>query len=166
MKFFSGILRRPFPINGLSPREETLRIPTRMPISTSVAPFLERKIGMVGMRRQKTDEKANWAKELRMKSRVNILSVGIREPTSLRSTGSGQWSTVLFFGPLPVEIVEVIADIHIPFLRIKGAEDGPLEPMWVFGTLRQIDKSGNSVRFTGILTDEEDTGPENDFMVD
>jgi hypothetical protein len=63
-------------------------------------------------------------------------------------------STVFFFDPLQVDIVEVIADIHIPFLRIEGPEDGPLEPLLVFRSLREIDKYGNSVRLTGFFTDE------------
>jgi hypothetical protein len=72
MKSLSEILRRALPTKGLRTREETLKTPTRTPISASLDPNLERYIGMVGMRIKKTEEKANWAKKLRTKSRVNI----------------------------------------------------------------------------------------------
>jgi hypothetical protein len=42
MKLLSGILTRAFPTIGLKIKEETLKTPTRTPISASLAPNLER----------------------------------------------------------------------------------------------------------------------------
>jgi hypothetical protein len=42
MNFLSGILKRALPTNGLKTNEETLNIPTRMPISDSEALLLDR----------------------------------------------------------------------------------------------------------------------------
>jgi hypothetical protein len=50
MKVFSGILRRALPTKGLRTNEETVKIPMRTPISTSVDPDLERYIGRVGIK--------------------------------------------------------------------------------------------------------------------
>jgi len=72
MNFFSEIFIRALPTKGLMIREATLKAPTRTPISASLEPNLERKIGKVGMRMQKTKEDTNWAKKLSTKSRVNI----------------------------------------------------------------------------------------------
>jgi hypothetical protein len=72
MNFFSEILKSALPTKGLMIREATLNAPTRTPISASLEPNLERKIGKVGMRMQKTKEDTNWAKKLITKSRVNI----------------------------------------------------------------------------------------------
>jgi hypothetical protein len=63
---------RALPTKGLMMSEATLRLPTRIPISASLEPNLDRKIGKVGMRMQKTKEDTNCAKKLRLKSRVNI----------------------------------------------------------------------------------------------
>ena len=50
MKVLSGILNRAFPTKGLKIKEETLKIPIRIPISDSPALSCDRKIGRVGMR--------------------------------------------------------------------------------------------------------------------
>jgi hypothetical protein len=42
INFFSGIFRRALPTNGLRATEERVKIPIRMPISTSLDPNLER----------------------------------------------------------------------------------------------------------------------------
>jgi len=42
MKCLSGVLTRPLPTKGLRMSEDTLRLPIRTPISTSVDPNLER----------------------------------------------------------------------------------------------------------------------------
>jgi hypothetical protein len=72
INFLSGIFKRALPTKGLMISETTLKTPTRTPISASLDPNLERKIGKVGMRMQKMKEDTNWAKKLRTKSRVNI----------------------------------------------------------------------------------------------
>ena len=50
IKVFSGIFRRAFPTKGLKTNEEKKKTPMRIPISVSVDPDLERKIGRVGIR--------------------------------------------------------------------------------------------------------------------
>jgi hypothetical protein len=42
IKVLSGVFKRAFPTRGLETNEETKKIPTRMPFSTSVDPNLER----------------------------------------------------------------------------------------------------------------------------
>jgi hypothetical protein len=42
IKVFSGILRRALPTKGLRINEERVKIPIRIPISTSLDPNLER----------------------------------------------------------------------------------------------------------------------------
>jgi len=50
IKFFSGILKRALPTDGLIINEETLKTPIKTPISVSTDPDLERWMGRVGMR--------------------------------------------------------------------------------------------------------------------
>jgi hypothetical protein len=59
MNFFSGEVNRALPTIGRRTNEEILKIPTRNPISASLASNLERYIGMAGIRMQKTSEKTN-----------------------------------------------------------------------------------------------------------
>jgi hypothetical protein len=42
INFFSGVFKRALPTKGLMTNEETVKIPIRTPISTSVDPNLER----------------------------------------------------------------------------------------------------------------------------
>jgi hypothetical protein len=42
MNFLSGILKRALPIKGLRTKEETLKTPTRNPISASEDPLFDR----------------------------------------------------------------------------------------------------------------------------